>query len=194
MKTVTLVAACLMAFSVNAQTLVDKYSTMTGPLTVRVTSQGDVLVDAFTFDARNPVCFFRLHADQVEPFRAALGNARDTYARWVATAKEKGITSASKLADVAFPSVDAMFYYGDGLHKGIDGKVTAMFAIVKGPLYTMTIGTAKLTALDNQYMKHDGLTIILSGVEQFDALIAALDPAKATAAVAAKQAKEDVFK
>lgn len=195
MKHLTLSILLFSAIWANAQ---EKIGTYTPVLTgqaydVTATAKGDIYLFTHTFDHLNKQCGVLIKAKNLHDFRVALSSARDVFMDWSSKAKVNNVEDATKAVTVDLPRIDAFFYYGSSPHMSYGHPPEFTFYVNNG-VTSMVFGTGELTASDNQFMKHEGPAIILSTKEDFDTLIAALDPDKVSNHFATKAATDSLFK
>jgi len=133
---------------------------------------------------------------QYEKFINSLQEAKQKYIEWVKTAKENNVKDLLKHMDLENKcKVDAAFIYGDWQFQ-FDFKPKFDFMILDGDTkvkYLLLIKSGELVSSSNQFMKVDGIVIVLSSVKEIEDLLNKISLTKIKEIIN-KPKTEDLFK
>lgn len=141
-------------------------------------------------DSNNDNVMFGLDNDKIDKFIEGLVAAKQKYGEWVDVAKANNVTKMTKEMDIIFPRV-TVCWYGSKWWFDFAHKIQPVFMITTNGNY-VCVFSGKAQASSNEYIDQK-YYLALSSVEDFDTLIAKLDPTQIKEKLNSKQQVEDLF-
>jgi len=115
---------------------------------------------------------------QHQAFISALINAKQKFVEWDSVAKKNNVNEeVRKEMNFRLNGIKAFFKYGSRWHfqKWLELSFYFMYQDKKPILY---VGTPRLTASDNQYMRHDGFSLYFDDISKIDEFVDMISDSK----------------
>jgi len=156
------------------------------------TSKYSYFIDCASLDKLHSRVCLDFESQKLNDFITYLRSAKQTYAKWMETAKTNNVTELDKIIDIKDFNCTTAFIYGDW-NFDFSVSLTPKVKIVDGKTL-LIITSGELQSSSNQFMKHDGLALVFMKPEEVEDFIAKIDLNNVKAFFNKKNKSDSLFK
>jgi hypothetical protein len=149
-------------------------------------------IDCYSKDSSSKQASLILKNKDVPEFIEFLNSIKDTFSKWIITAKENKVTELDKNIEYKKLNYSAAFEYGKW-NFDFSVNLTSRFKIINGK-YLLIIDSDELQSSSNQYIKSNGFRIVFSSAQEIDELVNGLNINLVTDFYNKKNSQDDLFK
>lgn len=138
------------------------------------TGDFEFYIDVNTYDGVDRVGNLILSVKDLAAFKSVLNTLKETFSRYIKTAKENNVKELNKEIPIKPFKFAASFKVGSTWHFDFTVKSTADFLITKDGSYILTFQSDRLESSDNKGVYSGGIGISFYEESDFDSVINAL--------------------
>lgn len=150
-------------------------------------------INTYPADRYNDNVVIMLDSKDLDNFKSSILQAKQTYIKWVETAKANNVTELDKEIDIDKTIIKVGFHTSQWYFDEYV-RLKARFKIMKSGDYVLIFSnTSKLTSMTNKYIDADGFYLVFQSPEQIDEFLSVLDVENVINYFDKKTEKESLF-